>query len=176
MKLPDDCPFAKMPLQFPETEMHRFDCCRAGATGYFIGEEDPLCRSQQTEPEAYRFFWKSSFNGDAVVHIARKADSVGLRASRSSHSRLRLRVPLASVALSLDDWEKLQGALNASGFWALDAADEEFGLDGARWLIEGRRGDIYHSVERWSPRGALHDLGRLFFALAGSPLAAIELY
>ena len=54
MKLPDDYPFAKMPLQqFLETEMHRFDCCLAGGAAYFIGTEDPLCRSQQTEPEAF---------------------------------------------------------------------------------------------------------------------------
>jgi hypothetical protein len=83
---------------------------------------------------------------------------------------------LASVALSLNDWEKLQRALMISNFWSLDTADEQLGLDGAQWLIEGRRGDIYHSVERWSPRGAVRDLGCLFFALAGTPLASIELY
>jgi hypothetical protein len=177
MKLPDDCPFAKMSLRFPETEIHRLNCCRAGAGTYLIGtDEPPLCRLQETDPEAYRFIWQSSFDGDAVVYIARKGDSVGLRASRSSYSRLRLRVPLASVALSLDDWQKLQGALNASGFWNLEAADEEFGLDGARWLIEGRRGDTYHSIERWSPRGAVRYLGCLFFALAGPPLADVKLY
>jgi hypothetical protein len=176
MKLPDDCHFEKLPLhQFPEAEIHRPNCCRAGAGFYLSEDEPPLCRFRETEPEAYRFFWKSSFNGDAIVHIARKGDSVRLRASRSSYSRLRLRVPLASVALSLNDWEKLQRTLTISDFWSLDATDENFGLDGARWLIEGRRGGIYHSVERWSPRGTLRDLGCVFFALAGSPLAEIEL-
>ena len=64
MKLPDDCPFAKVPLQqFLETEIHRFDCCRGGAAGYFIGtEEPPLCRSRQTEPEAYRWLQKKAMN------------------------------------------------------------------------------------------------------------------
>jgi hypothetical protein len=37
MKLPDDCPFAKVPLQqFLETEIHRFDCCRAGAAAAWL--------------------------------------------------------------------------------------------------------------------------------------------
>jgi hypothetical protein len=175
MKLPDDCPFAKMPLQFPETEMHRFDCCRAGATGYFIGEEDPLCRSQQTEHETYRFTWRSSFDGDAVIQITRKGDSVGLR-SRLSRSPLRIKVPTLPVALSLHDWEKMQKALMVSNFWSLDTADDRLGLDGAQWLIEGRHGDNYHRVERWSPRGAVRDLGCLFFALAGPPLADVKLY
>jgi hypothetical protein len=66
--------------------------------------------------------------------------------------------------------------LTISDFWSLDAADEQFGLDGAWWLIEGRCDDTHHSVERWSPRGAVRDLGCLFFALAGTPLADIELY
>jgi hypothetical protein len=71
MQLPNDYPFAKMPLQqFPEPEMHRFDCCRAGAADYFIGTEDPLCPSQPTEHEAYQFFWKSSFDGMAPDHYA----------------------------------------------------------------------------------------------------------
>lgn len=171
MKLPDDCPFAKMPLQrFLETEMHRFDCCRAGAAGYFIGTEDPLCQSQQTESEAYRFIWRSSFDGNALVHIARKGETIAL------HSELSFTAPAPSVALSLNDWEKLQCALNTTRFWALDTADQLIGLDGAEWLIEGRRGDIYHSVHSWSPGGAVHDLGRLFFALAGPPLASVELY
>ena len=77
MKLPDDCHFEKLPLhQFPEAEIHRPNCCRAGAGVYFSEDEPPLCRFRESEPEAFRFFWKSSFNGDAVVHIARKGDSL----------------------------------------------------------------------------------------------------
>jgi hypothetical protein len=30
------------------------------------------------------------------------------------------------------------------------------------WLIEGRRKDIYRAVSRWSPDGAIYDLGKLF--------------
>jgi hypothetical protein len=178
MKLPDDCHFEQLPLRrFPETGIDRSDCCRAVAGFYLSDDEPPLCRFRERELEVYRFYWKSSFNGTAVVHIARKGDSVGLRSSRLSHSCLRLREPLISVtALSPDDWQKLQGALYGSGFWNLEAADEQLGLDGAWWLIEGRLGDIYHSIERWSPQGSVRDLGRLFFALAGSPLAEIELY
>jgi hypothetical protein len=131
--------------------------------------EDPLCRSQQTEPEAYRFIWHSSFDGNALIHVTRRGDAIALRWKRMFSG-------LASVALSLNDWEKLQPALMISNFWSLDTADERVGLDGAQWLIEGRRGDIYRSVERWSPQGEVHNLGRLFFALAGPPLASVELY
>jgi hypothetical protein len=88
---------------------------------------------------------------------------------------MTLQMP-ATMALTPDAWEKLQQALNAAQFWALSTAGEEVGLDGAQWLIEGRRGQTYHAIDRWSPRGAVHDLGRLFFDLAGPPLAGVELY
>ena len=37
----------------------------------------------------------------------------------------------------------MQDALIATGFWAPDPVDEQRGLDGANWLIEGRRGSVY---------------------------------
>jgi len=36
--------------------------------------------------------------------------------------------------------------------------DERIGLDGAPWLIEGRRDDTYHCVDRPCPQGAVCDL------------------
>lgn len=175
MKLPNDCPFSETSLeQSREIEMYRTDCCRAGASVH-LTDGAPLCRARQSELEVYRFLWQSSFNGDAAVHIARKSGSVELHSYRL-RSRVSFRVLPTSAALSFDDWQKLQCALKTSDFWALDTTDERFGLDGAWWFIEGRRGDVYHSITRWSPRGAVRDLGRLFFALAGSPLADVELY
>ena len=175
MKLPNDYPFSEMsPKQLRESNVDRPACCRAAANvGQMGTDEPPLCRARQTEREAYRFTWTSSF-GEALVHIASNGDTVSLR-SYLFRSRLRFRVPSPFLALAPDDWDKLQCAVKASDFWALEARDERLGLDGAWWLIEGRRGDVYHSVHRWSPGGAVRDLGHLF-ALAGSPLTDIELH
>jgi hypothetical protein len=177
MKLPDDCPYAEVfPDQFDDHEIQCPACCRAMATGYLIGAEEPLCRSRHTAAEAYRFIWRSSFNGKAVVHIARESDSITLR-----WEYLALRVSAASdappiVTLSPVNWNRLQRSLTVAKFWSLDAMDEVDGFDGARWLIEGRYGETYHAIDRWSPRGAVRELGRLFFALAGLPLAEVRLY
>ena len=108
-----------------------------------------------------------------TIHIARKGDSIGLRCWDLSFGALE---EAPTKALSLDDWKKLQQALEAADFWSLSSARElPVGFDGAQWLIEGRRGDIYHAIHRWSPRGAVRDIGRLFFDLAGPPLATIDL-
>ncbi|WP_316171537.1 MULTISPECIES: hypothetical protein [unclassified Bradyrhizobium] len=175
MKLPTACPFDATDLeQRVRAKQHHADCCQPDPGS--LGDEPPLCRLRETKSEVYRFLWESSFNGTAFVHIARLGSSVELRSRVLARSRLRRKEPVVSAALSPDDWEKLQRALTISNFWSLDATDDEsFGLDGAQWLIEGRRGDVYHSVDRWCPRGALHDLGRLFFALAGPALRGMRL-
>jgi hypothetical protein len=138
--------------------------------GWLPEPQEPLCRSRLTEHEAYRFFWDSSFDGHAVVHIGRKGELVTLR-------RQAFWQAPCSVALSLPDWSKLQQALEIAEFWS-PRPDSELavGLDGADWLIEGRRGDTYHAIHRWSPEGAIHDLGRVFFELAGPPLSGVRLY
>jgi hypothetical protein len=67
-------------------------------------------------------------------------------------------------------------ALIAVSFWALDPEERRLGLDGSDWLIEGRCKDIYRAVSRWSPRDeVVRNRGNLFFELAGSPLARIEI-
>ena len=176
MKLPTLCPFEAAPQeQRLGTRRHGLNCCRP-ESGH-LGDEPPLCRLQETESETYRFLWRSSFNGAAFVHIACCGSTVELRSRVLGRSRLYQKEPAITATLSSDDWEKLQRALTISNFWSLDATDDErFGLDGAQWLIEGRRGNVYHSMDRWCPRGAIYDLGRLFFALAGPPLADIRLY
>lgn len=173
MKLLDNCPIAKMSLrQLLETEIRQLDCCRVGEAAYLIGREEPLCGSGEPNDEVYRFIWRSSFNGDAVVHITRKDLVIALRWKRTR----AFRNAGSSVTLSLKDWEELQRPLKAARFWSLDKAEKRVGLDGAEWLIEGRRGDIYHSVHRWCPKEGGHDLGHQFFALAGPPLASIKLH
>jgi hypothetical protein len=174
MKLPHSCPFERAADQRFGSEPHRSDCCRVQSS--HLSDEPPLCRFRDTESEVCRFLWRSSFNGGAFVQIARRGESVELRSRVLGRSRLRREEPLVSGTLSPNDWEKLQQALAISDFWSLDATDDRIGLDGAQWLIEGRRGNIYHSVDRWCPRGAIYDLGRLFFALAGPALAHIQLY
>jgi hypothetical protein len=64
----------------------------------------------------------------------------------------------------------------AANFWTLDSADRRVGLNGAQWLIEGRRGNVYRGLSRWRPDAAIYVLGKLFFDLAGPPLSKVGLY
>lgn len=172
MKLPVDCRYAGMAsFNFVPQEV---DCCRVH--GWLLGAEEPLCRSRPKESEVYRFIWHSSFDGNAVVSIGRNAEAIMLRWKYACFRVAAADDAPPVVALPAADWQGLQDCLNAARFWSLDSTDESLGLDGAQWLIEGRREDAYQAVARWSPARAIYDLGCLFFALAGVPLARVELY
>jgi hypothetical protein len=173
MKLPAECRFGRMSAaEFYQNGSEWSDCCRAVLPYGLIERDEPLCRSRP-ECETYRFFWRSSFNGNAAVHVSCMDGSIKLR-WRYCRSAVAPQQDSART-LSLADWGKLQDAVSSARFWSIDSTAEEFGFDGATWLIEGRRKDTYHAVERWSPRGAIRDLGRLFFLLSGSPLAELRL-
>jgi hypothetical protein len=174
MILPDICSFAVLPPNpFDLLSIERSNCCRSR----LVGTEEPLCRSRPTEDEAYRFIWHSSFDGDAMVHIACKGQAIALRWNYSTLLRRSDgQQTCGTRVLSATDWGRLHRTLDTAKFWSLAAREDSYGLDGADWLIEGRRKDIYHAVHRWCPCGEIHDLGRLFFAMAGSPLADVALY
>jgi hypothetical protein len=122
----------------------------------------------------YRFIWNSSFVGDAVMRIGRQGDEITLRCVY--RPSLFGDADRRQMPLSLANWARLQDALIVASFWALDPEESRIGLDGSDWLIEGRRKDTFRAVGRWSPIGAIYDLGKLFFELAGLPLAEVSLY
>ena len=55
---------------------------------------------------------------------------------------------------------------------------QDRGVDGAQWIIEGVRNGTYHVVDRWSPReGQVRALGLFMVTeLAKMKFAADELY
>ena len=61
-------------------------------------------------------------------------------------------------------------------FWKLPSIQEDRGVDGAQWIIEGARNGTYHIVDRWSPEdGEIRALGLLMLNdLAKMKLAAKE--
>src|SRR6266851_5620560 len=118
-------------------------CCRAHCLFRSLSDgEVPLCRSWGTE--VYRLTWDSSFDGDAVVRIARLANEIRLSCVyRFSHFA---RTESCEASLTPCDWTRLRDAVIAANFWALDPHARAHGLDGACWTIEGRRKGIFRAV------------------------------
>jgi hypothetical protein len=177
MLLPEACPHAPATRWSLLEPVRKTSCCLGdGRQILLLLGEEPLCRGVRRESEVYRFIWQSSFQGDAIVRIGRQQDVVTLGWRRHGvFETIAGDDSPAEFALAPEDWTSLCDALIAAEFWSLDATQRELGLDGARWLIDGRRENVYHGVSRWSPQGGLYALGRLFFALAGPPLSKVKL-
>jgi len=179
MKLPANCPHRRSAKNWSSTlscggDLDQPACCRTTDGDIlrpFLPKRGPLCESRDRTPEEYRFTWHSSFHGAAVVQIGNGKNIIldWARSGWGTNGRYWCCIAKAQ-------WKRLEAAVLAAKFWGLDADIDRLGCDGAQWLIEGHRGDMYRAVRRWSPDGAIHDLGRAFFDIAGPPIADIRLY
>jgi hypothetical protein len=177
MKLPIKCPHRRSAKNWLASDDAASPCCRVGDFDMpvFLPRQGPLCRGMDRIVEAYRFVWRGSFDGDVLVQVRRGEKSITLdwtcRSFKYGDGRFWRCIESA-------DWTRLETGLLAAGFWAISPDDERRGLilDGANWVIEGRRRDVYRAVRRASPRGPIHNLGRVFLDIAGPPIAEIRLY
>jgi hypothetical protein len=77
--------------------------------------------------------------------------------------------------LSDQEWLALDTGLEAADFWRIESTTGDIDAvsgEGLTWVLEGRRGRVYHVVSRsWGPfpsRSALRDAERLMLTLAGA--------
>jgi hypothetical protein len=135
----------------------------------FLGE---LCGMDEPSlsvsgPETYRFVWVRHQHNPAAVRVTRAGDEIAVVSVQAD-----ARDPSAKrhheFTVGQDVWKAFLAHLEAADFWNLpgDPDESERGLDGADWIIEGRRANIYHSVIRWEPkpgpfRDACEDLIRV---------------
>ncbi len=104
--------------------------------------------------EMYRVLWLRSFHEAIAVRIVKDGShfsvitSVGPVWGHEDSSPPRR----DSMALDPGGWAALQLRTALRDFWHLRAPVNKYGLDGAEWILEGRRNGTYHAVDWWSPR------------------------
>jgi hypothetical protein len=178
VKLPDKCPYLRSAKHWIPYYEDAAPCCRIDDfdLAVFLPRQVPMCGEIRQAVEAYRFIWRSRFQGEALVHVSKGEKTIGLEwACRGRQGQGRF-----SKILEPDDWTRLESALLAAEFWEIaleeKKSEETVRLEGASWVIEGRRREIYGVVRLNNPRGPLHDLGRAFFDIAGPPITDIALH
>ena len=104
-------------------------------------------------PETYRFVWTRHLHNSYAVRVTRAGADIAV-VSVQADARDPSAKRLHEFTVGPEIWKKLLGHLEAADFWNLagDPQDNERGLDGADWVLEGRRANIYHSVIRWQPK------------------------
>lgn len=139
MKLPAKCPHRRSARNWHPSfrgDESSFPCCRRTNDDPFsiwLPKQGPLCLGIEHTVEVYRFTWRSSFHGDAVVQVGRGRKNVILDWACSSFSYGNGRF---WNCIDEASWRRLEDTLLATGFWCLDPIDDRHGLDGARWTID----------------------------------------
>ena len=147
-----------------------------------MGEPSLSCGGGQDQ-EAYRFFYLRSFHDPMAVRLTRTDG--GCRVVMTELNKDRPNVHLGhDVGSFRQRTERAVSRLECDqaltdvteDVWNLTPTGPEPGEDGARWVVEARRANGYHVVDRWSPRGDFRSIGLRFLAVAKVSIPAAELY
>ena len=106
--------------------------------------------------EAYRVIWSRAFH-DPVIAVFQRTDTEMIVRWKVLDGRGGEWPPGKIIAsgekyLTISDWAKLKQTVKNMEFWNLSSEDNnDIGVDGWNWLVEGRCENNYHLITRWAP-------------------------
>jgi hypothetical protein len=131
---------------------------------YLSQLQEPDLASSGDTAETYRALWLRSFHEAVSVRIYRRRDTYTVITVQGTRHDSSTFPPGTWNTLHLRDAMKR--------FWTtkpIPLPRGQDGLDGARWILEGRHGGRYHAVDWWSPSqsapGIEGGYGRLFLEI-----------
>ena len=82
------------------------------------------------------------------------------------------------ISLSNGQRNKIENYLAKLDFWNSPIADpfDEHTTDGSNWVIEGRKNNKYHFIDRRNARGELRQFGKYLIRLSGLKIKEDEIY
>ena len=132
---------------------------------------EPSLSCKINAAESYRFLWLRTWGAPVAVRVDLIGDVATLSAvALDGEGGYEPGVVVKRVErkLSREEWKAITTGLDSIAFWNLPARIHDVGLDGAEWILEGRRGTRYHVVDRWSPdQGAYRDFCLSLLSAAG---------
>lgn len=156
-----------------------------------MGEPSLSCGVNK-DTEIYRFVWFRTFHRPIAIRVSHSKEGTHLVAVESTGAGgyvpgLVLGMPVkesevptrVQKVVSDSDWQALVVNLGKVDFWKIPTKEvsEQLGTDGAQWIIEGRRGNEYHIVDRWTPRsGFYRSAGFAFLKLSGLSVPDKDIY
>lgn len=122
---------------------------------------EPSLSCKEPAGEVYRFLWLRTWGRPTTVRIevlkggatisAIELDGAGGYEPGKVSRRFERK-------LTEGEWTQVAEGLRGIDFWTAPTRVRNNGLDGAQWIMEGRKGSQYHVVDRWSPKsGAYRD-------------------
>jgi hypothetical protein len=148
-----------------------------------VMREPSLSCGNAHDEAVYRFFYLPSFHDPIAVRLTRTHGSCSLvvaelnKTRRNEHFGLdpgSLRQRADRVVLRLDCDQMIRD-IDAKDLWTLSTIGPEAGNDGAQWVVEARRANGYHVVDRWGG-DELRSIGLSFLGQAKLSIPPAELY
>jgi len=116
---------------------------------------EPIIFSDKSNKEIYRFTWLRTFDNPIAIRIE-KQDSTYLLFWKvcngaGGYEPGQLTTDKQKI-IDKQTWDKFKNKLSDINFWNLPTKEKDImGTDGSQWILEGKKGNKYHAVDRWSP-------------------------
>ena len=121
---------------------------------HLFAMKEPVLFSDSSQTEIYRFVWLRTFHNPISIRIERQ-QNIYLLTWKLCNGAGGYEPGLLTIAKQkqVDDttWEKFKTLLNQIDFWSMDTEKIGTGVDGSAWILEGKEGNKYHVIDRWSP-------------------------
>lgn len=131
--------------------------------------ENPLNKMPDCVSETYRLTWVPSFHRTSIVRFWSSTDGQFVtikRLDRTPENRNGVNFTENTRRLTAMEWDDTINLISAYDFWNIAPTKKEaLPNDGAGWLLEGSRGNQYHTVFRVTPDPNLARIIRNVFAL-----------
>ncbi|HEY1142257.1 MAG TPA: hypothetical protein VGE88_18940 [Lysobacter sp.] len=161
---------ARFPAESLEPEDPRSDAFRNRWYSRHLAAMGEPALAPCATSRMYRFLWLRTFHHPVAVRVVRDASgdrmiAVELDGAGGYAPGKALR--RSEVALTSRQADAFERAIEADGFWSLAVPEENGGLDGSEWVIEGATTE-YRVLRQRSPKtGPVRAMGERFLALAG---------
>lgn len=132
---------------------------------------EPVIYHNQSDTVIYRFTWLRAFHAPVVIRLEGykgRYQLIWKAYDKASGSRL----------LDRKTWNMFVKQLTRADFWQLPADEDVIGVDGSRWLLEGKLPGRYHVVNRFTPKpdSAYYQCCDLLIRLTGLQFTDREKY
>jgi hypothetical protein len=121
---------------------------------YLYVMKEPILFTDTTIKEVYRFTWLRTFDNPIAIRIEKNNDSYilywKLCDGAGGYNPGKLTIE-KHKNLNKSEWEGFVKLISQSDFWNLQTDVNNFGFDGATWILEGKISTRYHEVDVWCP-------------------------
>ena len=116
--------------------------------------KEPVIYTDRSKNEIYRFTWLRTYNHPIAIRIENRGGLYFLFWKMcNGNGGFEPGKLIIDKQKSVDKrvWKQFSSFLDRINFWSMDTHVKDSGDDGAQWILEGKVGNRYHVVDRFTP-------------------------